>query len=152
MIATQNPVEYIATGHLSEALRDRFEHVALAYQSRAEEERIVRAETGCADEVPGRRSRGPGARDERAPRLQERRLGARRHCHGGHRPASWAAATAELRAAAHAALATRVDLRDDLDADLGATLDELYETVAHHVGHVHAALPPFKKGGNFSPT
>ena len=27
VIATQNPVEYIATGHLSEALRDRFEHV-----------------------------------------------------------------------------------------------------------------------------
>ena len=29
VVATQNPVEYVATGHLSEALRDRFEHLAL---------------------------------------------------------------------------------------------------------------------------
>ena len=49
MIATQNPVEYIATGHLSEALRDRFEHVALEYQSAEEEARIVAAETGSDD-------------------------------------------------------------------------------------------------------
>ena len=27
VVATQNPVEYVATGHLSEALRDRFEHL-----------------------------------------------------------------------------------------------------------------------------
>ena len=43
VIATQNPAEYIATGHLSEALRDRFEHVSLGYQSAAEEALIVRA-------------------------------------------------------------------------------------------------------------
>ncbi len=49
VVATQNPVEYIATGHLSEALRDRFEHVALEYQSAEEEARIVAAETGSDD-------------------------------------------------------------------------------------------------------
>ena len=27
VVATQNPAEYVATGHLSEALRDRFEHL-----------------------------------------------------------------------------------------------------------------------------
>src|SRR5659263_24659 len=51
VVATQNPVEYVATGHLSEALRDRFEHVALAYQPAAEESAIVVAETGCDDET-----------------------------------------------------------------------------------------------------
>src|SRR5664280_1929584 len=49
VVATQNPVEYVATGHLSEALRDRFEHLALVYQSAAEEQAIVAAETGSDD-------------------------------------------------------------------------------------------------------
>src|SRR5208283_4056404 len=49
VVATQNPVEYIATGHLSEALRDRFEHVGLDYQDADEEIAIVRRETGCSD-------------------------------------------------------------------------------------------------------
>ena len=34
-----------------------------------------------------------------------------------------------LRRAADAALATRVDLRDDIDADFSAALDELFELV-----------------------
>ena len=49
VVATQNPVEYIATGHLSEALRDRFEHISLEYQTATEEEAIVAARTGSAD-------------------------------------------------------------------------------------------------------
>jgi MoxR-like ATPase len=51
VIATQNPVEYIATGHLSEALRDRFEHVALEYQSAGDEVNIVRRETASDNET-----------------------------------------------------------------------------------------------------
>ena len=50
VVATQNPVEYIATGHLSEALKDRFEHVSLRYQPEEEEREIVRRETGSADD------------------------------------------------------------------------------------------------------
>ncbi len=50
VVATQNPVEYVATGHLSEALRDRFEHLALGYQDAEEEAAIVRRETGCGDD------------------------------------------------------------------------------------------------------
>ena len=49
VVATQNPVEYIATGHLSEALRDRFEHLSLEYQTATEEEAIVAARTGSDD-------------------------------------------------------------------------------------------------------
>ena len=48
VIATQNPAEYVATGHLSEALLDRFELVKLDYQSVAEDEHIVSQEARCA--------------------------------------------------------------------------------------------------------
>ena len=41
-IATQNPVEFVATSHLSEALVDRFEFVELGYQTLEEEIEIVR--------------------------------------------------------------------------------------------------------------
>ncbi len=43
IIATQNPVEFVATSHLSEALVDRFEFVRLPYQDAQEEMEIVRA-------------------------------------------------------------------------------------------------------------
>ncbi len=42
IIATQNPVEFVATSHLSEALVDRFEFVRLQYQDPREEMEIVR--------------------------------------------------------------------------------------------------------------
>ncbi|MEL6347902.1 MAG: MoxR family ATPase [Myxococcota bacterium] len=48
VIATQNPSEFVATGHLSEALLDRFELVNLDYQSADEEQQIVRQDTRCA--------------------------------------------------------------------------------------------------------
>jgi MoxR-like ATPase len=41
VIATQNPKEFVATSHLSEAILDRFELVVLDYQSEAEEVAIV---------------------------------------------------------------------------------------------------------------
>ncbi len=46
VIATQNPREFTATHALSEAVLDRFEMVALEYQSREEELQIVRHEVG----------------------------------------------------------------------------------------------------------
>jgi MoxR-like ATPase len=46
VIATQNPKEFVATSHLSEALLDRFELVALGYQPEAEELRIVQSRPG----------------------------------------------------------------------------------------------------------
>jgi len=42
VIATQNPKEFVATSHLSEAILDRFELVVLDYQSQEEEVSIVR--------------------------------------------------------------------------------------------------------------
>jgi MoxR-like ATPase len=127
VVATQNPVEYVATGHLSEALRDRFEHLALAYQDAAEEVAIVRRETGCEDD-------GLVA-------LAVRLTRATRHHPRFRKGASIRAAVAmvviaggldgegALRHAMEAALTTRVDLRDDIDADMASALDELYEQV-----------------------
>ncbi len=129
VVATQNPVEYVATGHLSEALRDRFEHLALAYQSAAEEERIVARETGSADRALVRRAvaltratrahpafrKGASVRAAVACVLLAERLG------GGEEA---------FRTAAAAALATRVDLRDDIDADFDAALDALFSDLA----------------------
>ncbi len=45
VIATMNPREFVATGHLSEAMLDRFELVVLDYQSEEEEREIVRRRT-----------------------------------------------------------------------------------------------------------
>lgn len=42
VIATQNPREFVATSHLSEALIDRMEWVSLSHQSAEEETQIVR--------------------------------------------------------------------------------------------------------------
>lgn len=46
VVATQNPKEFVATSHLSEAILDRFELVVLDYQSEAEELAIVRGKVG----------------------------------------------------------------------------------------------------------
>lgn len=48
VVATQNPAEFVATGHLSEALLDRFELVRLHYQDAQEEQAIVHQEARCA--------------------------------------------------------------------------------------------------------
>ncbi len=150
VVATQNPVEYVATGHLSEALRDRFEHLALAYQSAEEEQDIVVTETGCDDAGLVRTA----VRLTRATRLHPRfRKGAsvraaiaivaiaerlRNDGPGACGPVS----RETLRRAAEAALTTRVDLRDDIDADLSTALDELFELVVDRGEDPDVALAP----------
>ncbi len=52
VVATQNPKEFVATSHLSEALLDRFELVVLDYQSEEDEFRIVE---GRVPDAPGQR-------------------------------------------------------------------------------------------------
>jgi MoxR-like ATPase len=133
VIATQNPVEYIATGHLSEALRDRFEHVKLAYQDAAEEVRIVTQETASADEllvwravtvtratrVNPKFKKGASVRAAIAMVAITERL-----------VLAGVAADDALRQAAAAALTTRTELKDELGADLGATIDEILAALA----------------------
>ena len=45
VIATQNPREFVATSHLSEALLDRFELITLSYQAEGEERDILKKST-----------------------------------------------------------------------------------------------------------
>ena len=52
VIATQNPKEFVATSHLSEAILDRFELVVMNYQSEPEETEIVAGR--LAAHSPGR--------------------------------------------------------------------------------------------------
>ena len=123
VIATQNPVEYIATGHLSEALKDRFEHVVLNYQNAEEETAIVRQVTGCRDATLIREAVALVRATRGHPKFKK--------------GASVRAAIAivaiatqlktpdALRRAAAAALATRVELRDDEARDFPTVLHEL---------------------------
>jgi MoxR-like ATPase len=127
VVATQNPVEYIATGHLSEALKDRFEHIPLLHQSEEEEREIVRRQTGCADEalVADAVSVARMTRDH--PRF--RKGASVRAAVSTVAIASRLAGPERLRSAALTALATRVELRDEEDADLAAALDEILEAL-----------------------
>jgi MoxR-like ATPase len=127
VVATQNPVEYVATGHLSEALRDRFEHVGLHYQDEPSEIEIVRRATGCTD----------ASLVKDAVRLTRETRSHRRFKKGASIRAAMAMVRIAmnlpgpdaLKIAARAALATRVDLKDEtgegLDAILDAVLDDL---------------------------
>jgi len=139
VVATQNPVEYIATGHLSEALRDRFEQVALAYQDEVEERAIVARDTGGADaelialavaivrmtRVHDKIRKGASVRAaagivKLALALAGMGDGAR-----GADPTD----DAVLREAALTALATRVELKDEEGADLAAVVAEIVASV-----------------------
>lgn len=51
VIATQNPKEFVATSHLSEAILDRFELIHLDYQGEEEEIEIVSRRLGSVGEV-----------------------------------------------------------------------------------------------------
>ena len=134
VVATQNPVEYIATGHLSEALKDRFEHILLLHQNEEEEREIVRRRTGCADEelvqsavsIVRHTRVNPSFRKGASVRAAVsivsivQRLA---ESDGRHD------AEARLRLAALAALATRVELRDEEDGDLASKLDQILDAV-----------------------
>jgi MoxR-like ATPase len=137
VIATQNPVEYVATGHLSEALRDRFEHLSLLHQSAAEEEAIVVAETGSDDadlvKVATRLTRAtrlfPRFRKGSSIRGAISTVAIAEMLRAASDTPEGPVSREVLRRAADSALTTKVDLRDDMDASFAAALDELFEMV-----------------------
>lgn len=49
VVATQNPREFVATSHLSEALLDRFELITLTYQNEGDERDILKGATSFRD-------------------------------------------------------------------------------------------------------
>lgn len=117
VIATQNPSEFVATGHLSEALLDRFELVRLDYQTAVEERLIVAQDVRCAPSPELIESAVAMVRATRSdPRIR--------------RGASVRAAIAiadlavqlsgDLQAAAHLALPTRIEIggeREEVSMD-----------------------------------
>jgi len=150
VVATQNPVEYVATGHLSEALRDRFEHLALDYQSAAEEQDIVVAETGCDDAAlvttAVRLTRGtrlhPRFRKGASVRGAIATVAIAERLWKDDRDACGGVGRDALRRAAEAALTTRVDIRDDIDADFGVALDDLFAMVVDRGEDPDVVLAP----------
>jgi MoxR-like ATPase/Mg-chelatase subunit ChlD len=149
VVATQNPAEYVATGHLSEAIRDRFEHLDLGYQSAAEEEEIVAAATGCRDRALVRTAVRLGRGTRVHPRLRRGasvrgaiaivELAVSLDGTGvAARPADWEHGGG-LRRAARAALTGRVELRD-ANAGFDEVLDELLEVIVLRGADPDAAL------------
>jgi MoxR-like ATPase len=51
VIATQNPREFVATSHLSEALLDRFELITLSYQNEQDERLILKGATSYKEKA-----------------------------------------------------------------------------------------------------
>jgi Mg-chelatase subunit ChlI len=59
VVATMNPDEYVGVGRLSEALRDRFERVRLAYPAPADEVQILVSRAGLsAEDINGHQAAG----------------------------------------------------------------------------------------------
>jgi len=127
VVSTQNPHEFVATSILSEALRDRFELLTLNYQGEEEEVAIVRTCTGNND----LRLLRPVVRLVRATRTHP----------DVRRGASIRAAISlsllasqmdpdrrvSIREAAHMALPTRIELKDDVKRTVYEVIDELLE-------------------------
>jgi MoxR-like ATPase/Mg-chelatase subunit ChlD len=127
VVSTQNPREFIATSVLSEALRDRFELLTLNYQSEDEEVAIVQTRTGIDDlQLIGsivklvRATRGhPDIRRGASVRA------AMSVCVLAYQLAT--DRRASIREAAHMALPTRIELKDDARQSVHEIIDELLE-------------------------
>ena len=122
VVATQNPAEFVATGHLSEALLDRFELVALGYQPADEEQTIVHQH---AQGTPGAEVVAEAVSLVRATREDPRvRRGA--SVRAAIAIADLAAALdGDIAAAARLALPTRIELADPESTTVDTLLEAL---------------------------
>lgn len=125
VVAAQNPSEYVAAGHLSEALRDRFEHLAISWQPEAEERAIVAAESGAPPALAAwavRLARASRAHPAVARGASVRAASAAASLALALAPPGAAPGPAERAAAAAAALRTRLEVRDDAGAGFAEVL------------------------------
>ena len=127
VVATQNPREFIATSVLSEALRDRFEILTLDYQSEDEEIAIVHRRTSLDDA----RLIRPVVKLVRATRTHpDVRRGASVRAAMSISVLAYQLTSdrrASIREAAHMALPTRIEVKDDARQSVHEIIDELFE-------------------------
>lgn len=129
VIATQNPREFVATSHLSEALRDRFELIVLDYQSFDEEVDIVRLnlpETVGGHDQLIRQAVGIVRATREAPQI--RRGASIRAAISIVELAAQLNGPHAVRNAARIALPTRIELADDVHEHVHDVIDTLLET------------------------
>jgi len=125
VIATQNPREFVATSHLSEAIRDRFEIVRLDYQSFDEEISIVKRNTGIDDDELVR----PAVAITRATRKHRliKRGASVRAAISIVQIARQLGGPNAIRRAAMVALPTRIELREESEAPIESIIAEIIE-------------------------
>jgi MoxR-like ATPase len=130
VIATQNPREFVATSHLSEALRDRFELVVLGYQPHEEEVQIVRSNLAKgveASEAVIETAVAIARATRESPRI--RRGASIRAAISIVELASQFQGADAIKQAARIALPTRIELADDIHAPASEIIDELVDSV-----------------------
>ena len=130
VVATQNPREFVATSHLSEALRDRFELVVLEYQTPEEEIRIVRLNLRKdlqADEKLLRDAMAIVRATREAPQI--RRGASVRAAISIVELATELQGPEPLRQAAQIALPTRIELADDVHTPPRQIINDIVDSI-----------------------
>jgi len=130
VIATQNPRDFVATTHLSEALRDRFELITLDYQTFDEEVEIVRLNLSVfvnADEKLIRDAVAVTRATREAPQI--RRGASVRAAISIVELASSMSGSDALRRAAHISLPTRIELADDAHLPARKVIDTVVDGI-----------------------
>jgi gas vesicle protein GvpN len=125
VIATQNPREFVATTALSEALSDRFELIVLEYQSEQDEVEIVRKAVPDASEETILRAVWIARRTRDHPNI--RRGASVRAAMGIAQLAGTLSSDLYegVRKAAHMAVPTRIELREESKKSADEVVDEI---------------------------
>lgn len=145
IIATQNPREFVATTALSEALSDRFELLMIEYQSLDEEMEILRTRFSETDDYVLRCSLWITRRTR--DHLNIRRGASIRAAMSMIQLHETLALDVQegLRRAAHLALPTRVELREESRATVTEVIDQIV-TECFSEDHSSQRLPPEDDG------
>ena len=125
VVATQNPQEFIATSHLSEALRDRFEMIRLDYQPLEEEMEIVRRSADGLDPVLQEKAVRIARETRRHPAIK--RGASVRAALSICQLAMHLDGPKALERAALLALPTRIELKEDCETPIEQVVSEVVE-------------------------
>ncbi len=125
VIGTQNPREFVATTALSEALSDRFELLLLDYQSEQEEMEIVKRNMPKVPDEVVARSTWIARRTRDHPNIR-RGASVRAAMSTAHLAGSLSEDMIEgIRKAAHMALPTRIEMREESKRTADEVIEEL---------------------------